>query len=358
MSRIEGLLSSSFANYRNFNPSIKHKLSSSILEYCFRVNSASDLSSTLKEVDPLVKPGKLRHNLMADGNILCNVKLFTYACCHWQGLPGHLYGVSHKDSALISSVLDNNPKLNTSLHKYRRDGYKPITVGKMSKLVGYVLENTEEYTAKFVNAKLRFIVQSNGIRPEDIQNDLFSWALYAIYRAYPKVESPLHAVNIAKQAIHNRGINFIKENTSQSRERFTKHADGTFGSVHVPIHLMNASTLDGGDYITQLNHLVVTVDGKSADGLSTTNVQDSYDLKVSISSIYRKQPSRLKRLMKLWSGDYDEGFSKTLPIPNDEWVDKVDRKTYVLACVDYVGVPRTIALNFMKTLKSKLNDYH
>src|SRR5205085_1438118 len=126
-----------------------------------------------------------------------------------------------------------------------RRGYKPLTPAKLDNLITDVINEIETHTSKFVFKKHTFILDSEGEDAKSIKQELYFWATYAILKAYPRIDSFLHAVNIAKTALHNRGINLIYEHTAQSRKRLIKNPDGTFSSRQVPLQSLVTTTGNG-----------------------------------------------------------------------------------------------------------------
>ena len=358
MSQIEKVLNLSLPAYSTLSPPSKAQLCSSILKYTFRAISATELATSLRGINSDFSPKKVRLALLNNGSILKNVKLFTYASASYKGVPSHIFDISPRDEKIILHRLHNDYMFHKFLRGLLRQGYKPLTPKKMDRLVQDVVAGPEftSYIGKFVNKKLSFIVKSTGIKPADMTQDLCSWGTYALYRAYPRMESFLHAINIAKQAAHNRGINLIMENTSQSRERFSKNSDGTFSSVNVPLHTM--LTPNGTNQpLTQCNHLIVNLTGASAESMHVGNVQNAMELKLSIKIIYSKLPPRLQHLMRLWAGKHDVIFSEFLGEDNDEVYDQMNRKEYMLKCVEFLKVPERVAKDFYHTLRRQFKDY-
>lgn len=360
-SQIEKVLSQALPVYNTFPSPVKAQLCSSVLKYSFRAITASELGRTLRFAHEEFSPKKVRLALLSNGAILKNVKLFTYASASYKGIPSDIFGVSPRDEKIILHRLEHDYTFHKFLRGLIRKGYKPLTPKKMDRLVQDVVAGPDftSYIGKFVNKKLSFIVKSNGIKPLDITQDLCSWGTYALYRAYPRFESFLHALNIAKQAAHNRGINLIMENKSQSRERFQKNTDGTFSGVNIPIHTLTTPVgFDRVSALTRCNHLMVNLSGASAANLSPSSIQNDFELKLSVKLVYNKLSPRLQHLMRLWAGRYDERYSAFLGIDNDEAFESWSRKEYMLKCVEYLEIPTKIAQNFYYTLRRQFKDYN
>lgn len=359
VSQIENVLATSLPSYKALPKDSREELWSSVMRYVFRVTNASEFAASLRGVNEDYSSKRTRLLLLKNGTILKNLKLFAYASAKYSGVPRQLYKINEKDEGIVLHCLDSDRRFRGSLHKYLRKGFKPLTLQTMNRLVNDVIKEVDHaHVPKFVHKKLRFVIQSTGIEASDLKQDLYSWGAYSIYKAYPQIESFLHAVNIAKRAIHNRGINIIMENTSQSRLRYIKNDDGTFGSKHVPLHAMLTPT-GTDEVLTQCNHMIVDLRGNSAQGKSINNVQEDSDLKIAIQQVYSgTHSSTLKHLMKLWSGQYDKDFSEYLEQDNDEWYEEVDRKEYMCECARYLKVGRKEATEFYQNLRSKLKVYN
>ena len=323
--------------------------------------SSSDLTHRLRALNPDFNVKSLRLSVMKSGYIMGNTKLYAYASGVKRDVKGAHYSIVAEDSKLIRYLIKSNPDLQSMMLKlYKRgSGFKPATVAEMSSLMTFVHSEVDEYTSKFVYRKLRFISESNGIEEDDIKNELLYASTYALYKQYPRFQSRLHAVNIAKQSIHNRGINMIHEATSESRRRLISSKDGTFSSLVLPIHTLGIGQfLDNSNYLNQCNYLVTSIDGSSANGSTITSIQDAFELKNSVASIYRDigNPT-LRRLMKLWSGEYDEEFSKYLGTSNDDFADTVEPREYMISCAKFLKVPGKTAKSFLDRLRTELKDY-
>jgi len=355
-SQIESVLKQSLPDYVKLPKSDREFLQASILLYIFRIIDGTQLALDVREVNAEFSPKKVRLALLSNGVILKNIKLFTYYSSQFQGIPAELFNVNDMDEDIIIRELEDK-LLRSGLRKLVRAGYKPLTLQQMSKLVDEVVTEVDLYTTKFVQRKLRFVYEMNGQTMTDIKQDLLGWGIYALYRAFPKIDSQLHAVNIAKQSIHNRGINLIMESTSQSRQRLQKKEDGTFVSKNLPLQYLLTPT-GSNEPLTQCNHMIVSMGGGSANDLTLANIHDNYDLKISVRSFYTKLNPRWRRLLKIWSGVYDKEFSAHLGIDNDEWIDKVDRSEYLVKSSRFLKFQDDAAKRFFVYLKKHFAAYN
>lgn len=328
-----------------------------VLRYAFRQIDVTQFTHGVKDIVPTASPKHARSALRNSGTLLLNMKTYAYASA--AGRVNYAkFNLDSDTAADVRRALASSLQLMTALRGLLRRGYKAVTPTAVDDVIGRVIRSKEitDYTARFVYKKLKFVYQGQGLTPDDIYQDLYLWGVYALYRAYPRIDSMLHATNIVKQAIHNRGINLIKEATAASRSRFHTSADGTHSSVVVPLHSMLSPTLDGG-YLTQTNHLVVNQAGVVDAGTSIAGLEDDRDLKLSVRFFYAKISPLQRKLMKLWSGSYCSDFSAHLGSPNDEYADSTDRFTYMKACADFLGVPRGQARSLYISLRAAFKDY-
>ncbi len=355
-SQIEKVLCGAGANFKKFDNDTKQHLHSCVLRYAFRVITSKQLTIELKDVSKDFDPRTIRKNIMHNGKLLKNSKLFCYASAKFPNVLREMFDVTPDDEVIIRHQLETDPKLRKKLKNYIKQGYRPLTIQKMDNLIVDVIKEVEVYTSKFVNKKHRFIFDSEGEEFSSIKQELFWWSIYAIYRQYPQIDSFEHAVNIAKCALRNRGNNIIYEKTAQCRQRLIKNKDGTFSSKHVPMHSL-LTTSGTPEEIVQFNYLAVDIGGNSAEGKSPETLHDNLDLRLSLKLLHRNLPTRMKLLLKLWSGVFDEPFSTWLGQPNDEWLEEVDRTEYLIKCAEFVGIEKKVAFSFYRRLQARFIDY-
>lgn len=358
----ESIVGENLQGFSNLTRSNQLKVCGSVLGYVFNHISSSEMTKRIRLIEPELKIKPMRLAVMNSGYLMRNAKLFTYAKAAQTGnIRANDYDLNPEDAKLVKYLLGTSPDLSRMLSGLyaRGKGYKPATIGQMVNLVGYVNKEVEDFTSKFVYRKLRFIAESNGSEEKDLRNTLLYKATYAIYRQYPRFKSRLHAVNIAKQTIHNTGINMILEATSESRSRLVASKDGTFSSTVLSLDSIGTGHfLDHSTYLNQCNYLVTSINGGCAQGDTLTSMHDRFELKQSVSALYKDIGNPvLRNLMKLWSGEWDEGFSNHLGRPNDEWFDTAETTEYLVACAKYLKVPGSVAKAFLAKLRSDLKDY-
>ena len=322
-----------------------------VLLYIFRMESAQDFNERLAKLGmESSEITALRMRMQTKGTILREFKTFAYG----QITGNHEESeISVEDKKLIVRILERDPILAKTLRQYQRQGYSWLSNKQMGLLVERMRKENDAYTGKFSNAKLRFIMNMESKTLDDMKQELFGYALYSVYRAYPRYESFLHVVNIGKQAVHNRGINLIMEATAKSRTSLVRNPDGTFTSLRVPYHSLFGAQTPSSDerveHLTQCNYLMVGMSGKSANMLPIHGTADDVDLKISVNNVFEKLAEwpEAERLARLWGGEYDAELSQKLGVPNDEWHLYMERIEYVKQCVSHLGVSQQQALNQM-----------
>jgi hypothetical protein len=150
----------------------------------------------------------------------------------------------------ISNEYD--PYIKTDLKRllgsYKSTGFPNLSTSGYTKLVNYVYEETKTWINKFVFKKMKFIAQSSDISYDDMNSMLFEHGLKNLYLMYPRFESPLHAVNLAKNRMHAEGINFIVHQTCQKNNRFIHNDDGTFEARFTDIQPHHAFINENHDF--------------------------------------------------------------------------------------------------------------
>jgi hypothetical protein len=166
-----------------------------------------------------------------------------------------------------------------------------------------------------------------------------------------------------KQGIKNRGINIIKEETTQKRSRMTKNKDGTFQGTLLSLQFGEFDQTFGLERVgtggmSVCNSLMCGLDGSSAEYERPSDVDRRKDLREVVDCIL----SRLKgdvpsRFVSLLMGEHDDKFSDWLGQPNEEALSKLDRKVYVEKVRQYLDVPVDTAKNFIGKLRFELQDF-
>lgn len=164
---------------------------------------------------------------LLSGYVTRNCKFFIYAKSKDPSVTHLDFNIGKRDAKMLSKIARN---MNID------NGCRPWTLAHLEHneccLVSEVLD---KWIAKFVAKKMAFLVQSYGLARHDLEADLKAHALHALHKAYPFFETELHAINTVKRAVHNKGIDLIKQHTRKRNQRLIQHQDGVFEAVNVPI---------------------------------------------------------------------------------------------------------------------------
>jgi hypothetical protein len=301
---------------------------------------------------------------MSAGYIQKWLKLYVYARVNGEKTDTDKL-IDPFDKKLVTALLrSTNPKAVKLCKKctyYARQGYTPKSLATFDRVTHEVITELTVYCRKFVNKKFLFLTQSGQSGKDDIAQMLKEFGIYAIYKAYPVIKTTLHMTNIAKTAIHNRGINYIKEQTTTSRSRVTRGKDGTF--VGMVMSLNQSLT---GDRVPELDlagsplatALVTGLDGRSVNMERFSDVNRCRDLEQTVNLVLDKLPKqRDKRFVLLLMGTYDEAFSAWLGQPNDDLYFKGGRTVYCTKVKDYLNMGTDHARSLLNDLRTQLSDF-
>lgn len=338
------------------------------LLYLMRAVTSQEFSEHVREVTKWsgTRMVEFRNNLKFAGYLQRDLKFYVYAA-----VVDTTYGMTSvlkEDKQFVAKVLASDDSFSKALKAqckaYYKLGYVPRVLGVFSMKCDRLVEDLDLYCKKFVIKSLRFVVQQNSMTIQDMVNELMSYGIYAIFRAYPEVKNDLHMLNIAKQAAHNRGENIIKEAGAQSRARLTRNEDGTFSARVISLHSKALTT----DYSAPLgpvtngvlvcSSLMVGLDGTSVENERADDVNRLADLKSAVRQIDDNCSSaKAKKFLELLMGVFDPDFSAYLGQDNDEVFDTVSRQEYAEKVRTYLGVSVDKARTFVRGLKAELADF-
>ncbi len=367
MNSIGRLLANQDPDYILLSKASRREIVYSVLMYMFRIIDSPTLSKTLK--GNMGWSGQdcidFRSNLKTSGRIQRDLKLYAYARINQVKEPAKGLEVHADDIKLVNNVLRSKDERAIKLVKrckyYCRKGYTPKSPNKFSTVLNWVVRDLDVYCKKFVNRKFLFLTQSGQLGKDDIRQGLLEFGVYAIYKAYPVIKSSLHMLNIAKTAIHNRGMNVIKEQTTTSRMRLSKQRDGTFAGTLVSLGqlLVSDRIPDMGFGPTLIaNSLVTGLDGRVVEGEQFIDVDRRRDLEQTVDHIMSETKSSKKKLfLNLLMGIYNKEFSEWLGHDNDSLCSRIDRKAYANQVRKYLDMPIPIARKFVVGLREQLKDF-
>lgn len=256
------------------------------------------------------KAERVLHCIRTDGYVLKNCKLYAWA--YYKSRHGFkkpqakAFGIERQDLSILS-------RLNLSHLKLK---YEAIELGQFDSLVEGVLHNStmSTYIGKFISKKMTFLIKSYGELREDIEHDLESAGLKAIYMHYPRFESMLHYRTVAMAAIKNTGQTKITYHVSPCRQRLRKNADGYDEAVH-----------------TNIEDLANVEAPKQA----LSFIKDSLESLVRLAE--KGMRPDVQRFLMCCAGQYDEQFSSYLGMNNDVAVEGMSYSKYVKKATRHFG---------------------
>lgn len=269
-----------------------------------------DLNCFIQYVGDSAEGVRLKDIARANGYILKNCKLYAYAChcARLKGEPNPKYGdyaVAKADAAILKRLNLNHLK-----------AYKAFTLKEYDKLLNQVLNSSElkNYIGKFVTKKMTFLMRSYGETRHDLESFLGEQGLLAIYKMYPRYESYLHVINIAKANIHNKGQSLITSKTAKSRQRLRTNQHGEAEQVHVAME-------DIGD-----------IEAPPSYGLELR------DKLMALSQLEMRMTPRAKTFLWCAAGQYHPGFSEFLQCSNEDAAESMQYPEYLSSLADYFEV--------------------
>ena len=357
----------------------KFKIELSIILYVFKAQDERSMTQLLK--DEMDWTGQqaidFRKHLMFSGYVQKNLKFFLYACMLKDLIDETVYALQYQVDS--NDDIQFARRICRSIHhpeckKLMSHCQKMYNGGKCPprKLLDFdkglvnVYTELRTFSRKFTLRKFAFVINSGVASAEDIINEQLLFGLYTAYRAYPQIQNTAHLQNIAKRAIHNRGINMIHEFTSRSRLRLSQHSDGVFTtnlmSISRSANPNAAAFMNSGMTFNQCGPLDCTLDGQSAEGLSLNQLEDKKDLQISISNIKDKtQDSKFKHFIHLMMGHYDPKFSDFIGEPNDDLAFESQEKQHLYyygnKVLKYLDIPYEVARTYVQALRSELKAF-
>lgn len=296
---------------------------------------------------------KFQRLVRYDGGLLKDNKATAYE--RVLGITQSTWAVSDKDKRVLTTAL-TYPALQAKLTSYAKTGYRPLTNAAYDRAITKALQSRDlsTYMAKFVAHKMAFITGSKGIPPAEVISDLKESATYALLRAYPVWADMGHLLAIAKTAVHNRGINFIKEHTTQSRSHLQQDAKGAYSAVNLSLSLF-ADAAQAGDATgvnrSEGDHLITTLDGsRASDHVFSPDLLRSLRQLVTSPTLTAKQ----REYLKLMVGYEDMLFTAYLGQSNSDLVHSLSFPQYHAKVCEFLNVTEERAAQFLQSLKTYL----
>jgi hypothetical protein len=347
----------------------KIEILSSTLLFVFRLCSAKELTQTIQtHLNWTGQQGiDFRKQLASSGDVNKCMKFYIYAKVVNGGhVDRSQYEVSADDAEFVKRMLvlkhENVRYLITGLQKYGKEA-PPRCMTEFNEGIVRVYPELELSTDKYISKKFVWLETAGQADRETLRADMMMFAMYALYRAYPHISNLQHMRNIGIRAIHNRGVNILKEQSTKKRKRMTKNEDGTFSGVVLSIDHRGFNAVQTVDYgtggsISVCNHMMSGLDGKSVAYERPTDVDRKRDLQRTVEQLtVRIKGVQPKTFMSLLMGEHHAGFSSFLGQPNDEAVDTMPREEYAERVREFLKVPEDKARAFVKALRKELAEF-
>lgn len=370
MNSISRLIIEHDREFTLLSASLKAKLLFSTILYVFRAEDSSELSDHFKNILGWTGTQCLtfRKSLQLNGVIQKDLKFCIYAKLCKAEAPK--IDLSRDDKILLKKVVTSTSaeakKLKKKCRSYFLCGHLPRKVTTFDRiLTETILHLRKDFSSKFASKKFTFLTQSGQLDKEDLKQEFMQFAIYSIYRAYPEIDNRLHMNNIAIQAIHNRGINIIKEQTSQSKNRLSKNTDGTFSGTVISVSsgeindltFAHDSGIGTGGSIISCNRLMTGLDGRTVDGESPTNVDRQRDLEEAIAQTLETITGKPRRLLNILMGLHDKDFSKFLGAPNEVVIDTIKPNVYFEKATTFFKLDEELTHLVKESFKKKFAQF-
>ena len=211
--------------------------------YLLNIYPFTEMVRMLKYKDEVVKPYteekqafkfwlNLRTQLVSQGEALLGIKLLLMRCVakEMNGAEANLEQelkaceLLPNDAALFTYLNDMCLRLPLEMRLPHIPADIP-TVKQVRKDCAVAIGSNIDYTNKYVNRKLRFVITSNNYETYDLSGDIFFATTTAYYLKVPFL-SKEHLNSMVKMTIRNHGQKVRKFYTASSRARLRKSSDG------------------------------------------------------------------------------------------------------------------------------------
>lgn len=306
--------------------------------YLFRGLDYSGYGARLARINQEVRVNTraVTNGFASCGYVLKTVKAWMFYTIKLQSGRSQLGACEWRVHARDTRALAN---LDEKTRKYvERLGrkYSALSPSQLEKAVDFCYRETQTWLGKFVSRKLRFIVQSQGLHRNDIENELLYKGLQGLYTMYPRVECKLHAVNVVKRVMHNQGINMIHHYTSQKIGRLQSDSSGAW-------HIR-----------------VVSIDELQ---FASVAAPEQSDLAVDLSLALYRYTGKRRTFIELLCGAYSERFTAWLGAAgrrvetNEILYERLNTEEYVKLVLRYLNVSFEQGVKFMSELRLRFAAY-
>lgn len=301
-----------------------------IMLYTFRGTNQTKIRKFLADKELNFDFPGWKATVSRNGTLLVNCKLFVYA--HLNGRKEKLdqISITDEDKKACKIACANAELQSICMSLYQKDKYAALSNGDLDRVLSslFLCADLKSYLKSFIYNKLRFLCNSYGFSASDLESDLTSYALIALYKAYPRYGTLGQMLAIAKSAMHNRGINIIAENTAQRNNRMT----GGPGSAELNTFSLDFDK-DAHDTLLASDSSGSLVVGEA----STVEWEESSAIKIIASS--RQFDASEKEFICVMMGKPSKVFSQYLGVDNSVVIesmsaDKYRKKAESFFCVE------------------------
>lgn len=259
----------------------------------------------------------LANQLVKNGYFLKNCKLYFYWLLKYRSANYIDFKVQKQDAKLLNKCKRYFTQLDTT--------WPALSLKDFDLYISEVFsQKMSVYMGKFISKKLYFLVKSYGLSYHDIKLDMAAASMMAMYKAYPYFESKLHAINIAKCAIHNAGMGIISYYTKDCRSQLIREKDGTF--QHKLRNIDTLSHLSAPDCFSHIDN--------------------------NLEPIATKLDQSGQKFMRLAIGHYDSDFSSYLGRDNTDYLDSARYNTYLKKIRAYMNLSQSQMQSYLNVIKS------
>ena len=347
-SSLRSVLSEYIPDYSS-SPSPKRAIALRVaLKYLFRIMNAASFGRRMREVYPSADVKSLRLRLRRSGYHQFYLVGYLYRMHKHGDADPKAWQVFEKDAKLYD-LIRSDGEFVESLDDYTAK-YAAVTPTKLQRNFDRMYGELKPYLSRYVRKKMIFIVRSFGMQTEDFVNELASYGFESVMNMYPCIDSYLHALNIAKCAAKRRGVNIIKEHTTQSRQRLHRNEDGTFSSRMVPMAAVPVEELEEFN----VNMRFSDIEGRPTNA----GAESVLGLKLLERELGPKQ-----KIIVVALTEHHEGFSEYLhqqgiTMDNDQYVAMMAARGhcegYMGMLFDYLRVPHVKGWRFIESLQEGL----
>lgn len=370
---ISTLVSKHFPAFTALPRSKRRAVVESVLLYMFRGIGSTDLTDSVRKLDGSAKAFRLA--LLKDGYAF-QIKAFIYYCfCHGINSEHKRFDKAIRHFKIrdadrkVLDILEWSDDLRKLLTKYKKK-YKPLSLTTFKSNMDLVAQQVRVYANKYVGKKMRFITSAHHYDIHDLSAELVCHGVQGVMATYPCIESVLHAQNILKRTMHNKGCNVISHYTTQSRGAVYKNKDGTFSSRKLSYEtLLNERGVDSDSFLTAGS------DGVAVFGTVGDKLENSNDNLIDAQRLLASAKGKRRRLLLLLSGKVDRKFTRWLQEnkklkadeDNEDFYDKVltskaekwkaiGLQGYIQLAMQFLGMSVKKGMRYLESLRVSLGD--